>query len=164
MGHDAYLALGSNMGDRERNLLDAVLQISDMENTVLKAISGIYETKPVGYLEQEDFLNMALAIETELNPPELLDKLQEIEKLLKRTREIRWGPRTIDIDILLYGDLKINTPELIIPHPRIFERAFVLRPLKDIYMGADLCGMDIDELISKCEDRNDIRLYKKITL
>lgn len=161
MGHNVYLALGSNMGDRERNLSDAIEQISNMGKTILKAVSNIYETKPVGYLEQEDFLNMAVAIETELEPLVLLHKLQEIEKLLGRTREIHWGPRTIDIDILLYNDSKINAPRLVVPHPRMFERAFVLKPLKDIYPGTVIDGMEIDELISKCGDRNGIRLYMR---
>jgi len=160
MWNSVYLALGSNINDREKNLKDAVNMILQMPATSLKTVSNIYETEPVGYVEQDDFLNAALLIETGLKPVQLLEELQAIEKNLKRTREIRWGPRTIDIDILLYGNLDISLPQLEIPHPRMFERAFVLVPLRDIMPDGKVRGMIIDELLEKCGDRDGVKLYK----
>jgi len=160
MGNNVYLALGSNINDREKNLKDAVNMILQMPATSLMAVSGIYETEPVGYVEQDDFLNAVLLIETGLGPVQLLEELQKIEKNLKRTREIRWGPRTIDIDILLYDSMDISLPQLEIPHPRMFERAFVLVPLRDVIPDGKVRGMLIDELLEKCSDRDGVKLYK----
>ncbi|HHW47399.1 MAG TPA: 2-amino-4-hydroxy-6-hydroxymethyldihydropteridine diphosphokinase [Clostridiaceae bacterium] len=160
MADNVYLALGSNINDREKNLKDAVNMILRLPATGLKAVSNIYETEPVGYLEQDSFLNAVILIETALSPVQLLDEIQKIEKDLKRTREIRWGPRTIDIDILLYDNLDICLPQLEIPHPRMFERAFVLVPLKDVIPGGRVRGMLIDELLENCNDRDGVRLYK----
>lgn len=147
------------MGDRKKNLTDALEGISQIDGTYLGNVSNIYETNPVGYVEQGKFLNMVVEIQTDLLPLNLLKELQNIETLLKRTREIHWGPRTIDIDILLFEDVEINHPALVIPHPRTHERAFVLVPLKDVYPYKELNGMDIDELIDKCNDKDGIKLY-----
>lgn len=157
-----YIALGANLGDRAANLELAVEHISKLPGTRISAISKVYETDPVGYTEQGRFLNMVIEINTSIEPLILLRELLNIEKLLKRTRDIHWGPRTIDIDILLYGDREINLPDLIIPHPRMFERAFVLVPLRDVYPEREIKGRDIDELISKCDDKEGIRPFRQL--
>ncbi|MCE5037230.1 2-amino-4-hydroxy-6-hydroxymethyldihydropteridine diphosphokinase [Staphylococcus haemolyticus] len=128
----AYLGLGSNIGDREQQLQDAIKIIDSIEGISVTKISPIYETAPVGYTEQPNFLNLCLEIETELEPKELLKYCLETEQRLNRVRDIRWGPRTLDVDILLYGDKVIEEDDLEVPHPRMGERAFVLIPLNDI--------------------------------
>ncbi len=160
MIHSVYLALGTNLGDREWELKQAIEYINEIDRTSIKSISRIYETKPVGYMNQADFLNMVICIQTEIEPKKLLHELQEIENRMKRVREIHWGPRTIDIDILLYDTLEINDPELVIPHPRMLERAFVLVPLKDIYPYPELFEKNIDELIYNSGDRMGLKLYR----
>jgi 2-amino-4-hydroxy-6-hydroxymethyldihydropteridine diphosphokinase len=130
MANVTYLALGTNLGDRLANLRAAV-QALGPEVRVL-AQSGIYETKAWGVEEQPPFLNMAVKAETELRPAALLAHLKNLEKGLGRRTTFRWGPRVIDIDILLYDDLVMEMPGLAIPHPGLHERAFVLVPLADI--------------------------------
>ncbi|MGB9809816.1 MAG: 2-amino-4-hydroxy-6-hydroxymethyldihydropteridine diphosphokinase, partial [Caldanaerobacter sp.] len=120
-----------------------------------------YETKPVGYLEQDNFLNVAILIETDLTPYELLDVTTSIEAELKRERIIKWGPRTIDIDILLYDGLILHDEKLTIPHPRMWERAFVLIPLRDINPSLSKNGLSIDEAIESLIDKQGVWLYKK---
>ena len=126
----AYLGLGSNLGDREENLRKALSLLGDVGEII--ALSSVYETEPWGYAEQPSFLNMVCGFRTSLSPPELLALAQEVERKLGRVRTIRYGPRTMDVDILLYGDRIVDTPDLQIPHPRIPERAFVLAPLAEI--------------------------------
>ncbi len=128
--HTVYLALGSNMGDRRGNLAAALQQLREMME--ISAISSIYETEPVGYLEQARFLNMVCSGKTGLSAQELLRRVKEIEKSLGRQPTFRNGPRPIDIDILFYDDLRIAQDDLTIPHPRMAERAFVLVPLAEI--------------------------------
>ena len=128
-----YLGLGSNMGDREKNLKEAIKALDSHEHIFVEKVSSLYETDPVGYTDQDKFLNAAVFCKTLLTPNQLLDYLQKIEEDLKRVRTIRWGPRPIDLDILLYDDLQLNDePRLIIPHPRMTEREFVLLPLAEI--------------------------------
>lgn len=130
--HIVYIGIGSNMGDKEKNLRDAIELInSNISNKVTKE-SKFYVTKPVGYLEQDDFINCAIEIKTLFQPGELMDFLLDVENQLKRERVIRWGPRTIDLDILLYDDLICSNEHTIIPHPRMTERLFVIKPLCDI--------------------------------
>lgn len=130
--HIVYIGIGSNMGDKEKNLRDAIELInSNISNKVTKE-SKFYVTKPVGYLEQDDFINCAIEIKTLFQPGELMDFLLDVENQLKRERVIRWGPRTIDLDILLYDDLICSNEHTIIPHPRMAERLFVIKPLCDI--------------------------------
>jgi dihydroneopterin aldolase / 2-amino-4-hydroxy-6-hydroxymethyldihydropteridine diphosphokinase len=145
--HTAYIGLGSNIGDREANLKEAITAMDSCTTRVVK-ISELYSTKPVGYLEQEDFLNCALEIKTLLTPRELIRFLLQIEKELKRERIIKWGPRTIDLDVLLYDDSITSLEEIIIPHPRMHERLFVLKPLSDIapYVLHPLLNKRIKEL------------------
>ncbi|MED3662416.1 2-amino-4-hydroxy-6-hydroxymethyldihydropteridine diphosphokinase [Ureibacillus sp. FSL K6-8385] len=130
--NDVYLSLGTNLGDREKHLKEAIKLLQQQEGIVIQKVSPIYETAPVGYVNQPSFLNMALYAQTTLTPFELLEKCQSIEHDLGRVRTIRWGPRTIDLDILLYNNDNIESEKLIIPHPRMFERAFVLVPLMDV--------------------------------
>ncbi len=132
--HRVYLALGANMGDRQGNLLQALQLLR--ARTFVEEASTCYETKPVGYAEQPDFLNMTCLVTTELSPQELLTFLKQIERQMGRQTSFRNAPRPIDLDILFYDDLILESPELVIPHPRMSERAFVLVPLAEI--AADL--------------------------
>jgi 2-amino-4-hydroxy-6-hydroxymethyldihydropteridine diphosphokinase len=125
-----YLALGTNIGDRRGNLRAALAALPP-EVSIL-AESGIYETPAWGYEDQPTFLNMAVKGETNLEPLALLEHLKHLENELGRTPTFRWGPRLIDIDILFYDSLVLSSPQLVIPHPRLHERAFVLVPLADI--------------------------------
>jgi 2-amino-4-hydroxy-6-hydroxymethyldihydropteridine diphosphokinase len=127
-----YISLGTNMGDRENFLREAIEELGQHPSIQLQSVSSIYETDPVGFVDQPNFLNLVVKIFTNLSPQELLEVTQSIENQLGRKREVRWGPRTIDLDILLYNQENIETDQLRIPHPRIFERSFVLIPLKEI--------------------------------
>ena len=154
----SYLSLGSNMGNRKALVDEAVKQLGLCEGISVKAQSDYYETAPWGGVEQEPFLNIALVVETTLSPVELLDACQRIELLLHRERIIRWGPRTIDIDILTYGEEEVSDERLEIPHPRMFERAFVLVPLLDI-VDEDICyGHSIKEALAGITDQEIQRL------
>lgn len=130
--NSVYLSLGTNMGNREENLKTAVQLLNRNESISIEAVSSIYETAPIGFINQSSFFNIALFIQTNLNPMEMLDVCQSIENSLGRVRDIRWGPRIIDLDILLYNNENIETDRLTVPHPRMFERAFVLVPLLEI--------------------------------
>jgi 2-amino-4-hydroxy-6-hydroxymethyldihydropteridine diphosphokinase len=126
-----YLSLGSNIGDRRANLRSAIARLEAPDLRILR-ISPVYETEPVDYVNQEWFLNLAVEAETELPPMELLARAQEIEAAMGRVRAVPKGPRTIDIDILLYANEVVHNAELEIPHPRMSERRFVLAPLADL--------------------------------
>lgn len=128
----AYLALGSNLGDRRENLNRAVAAVAALPDTRVAAVSGIYETRPVGYAGQPDFYNAAVRLETGLSPRALLGACLGIEAAMGRVRELKNGPRLIDLDLLLYGKMRSGDPELSLPHPRMEERAFVLAPLAEI--------------------------------
>ncbi|OOM11296.1 2-amino-4-hydroxy-6-hydroxymethyldihydropteridine diphosphokinase [Clostridium saccharobutylicum] len=130
--HKAYIGLGSNIGDKEKNLNDAIHKISEQKNIIITKKSTFIVTEPWGYLDQEEFVNGVVEIETTLEPEELMDLLLKIELELKRERLIKWGPRTIDLDILMYDDLISNDEKIILPHPRMHEREFVLKPLNEI--------------------------------
>lgn len=128
----AYLGIGTNIGDREENLKSALISLNLLPMTKVTAVSKVYETEPVGFADQDDFLNIAVEIETDLTAQNILGACLGIEAGLGRIRNIKNGPRIIDIDLLLYEDEKYNTLSLILPHPRMFEREFVLKPLLDI--------------------------------
>ncbi|TQR06581.1 2-amino-4-hydroxy-6-hydroxymethyldihydropteridine diphosphokinase [Psychrobacillus soli] len=128
----AYISLGSNIGSRLLFLQQAVRSLQDVKGIKVCQVSSVYETDPVGYVDQAAFLNIVVGLETSLTPHELLKKCNEIEAILGRTREIHWGPRTVDLDILLYNEENVKTEKLIIPHPRMTERGFVLIPLVEI--------------------------------
>ncbi len=128
----AYIGLGSNIGDREYQLNRALELLKSAEKVEVTIVSSFYNTAPVGYEQQPDFLNAVVEIRTTLSADDLLELCSKIEKELKRERIIRWGPRTIDLDILLFGNSVINEKDLVIPHPRMHERKFVMEPLNEI--------------------------------
>ena len=130
--HKAYISLGSNIGDKEKNLNTALEEIKKISGTKIKKVSRFLITKPFGYTEQDDFLNAAAELETLLMPEELLKELLAVEEKLGRIREIKWGPRLIDLDILIFDDEVIDEENLTIPHPWMSERMFVLEPLAEI--------------------------------
>lgn len=138
-----YIALGSNINPRMDYLQQAINMLKEQEKITVMKYSDIYETEPVGYTEQGKFLNMVIEMKTTLDPAPLLKICQSIERRLGRKREIRWGPRTIDLDILLYNQLHIDMEGLSIPHPRIHERAFVLIPLSDINPELKLSHLNV---------------------
>ncbi|MEO8696056.1 MAG: 2-amino-4-hydroxy-6-hydroxymethyldihydropteridine diphosphokinase [Acidimicrobiales bacterium] len=127
----AFLGLGSNLGDRRRHLRDAVAAIPDVV-----AVSRVYETAPVGGPDQDAYLNVVIRLETDRSPRELLEVCREREAEARRVRTVRWGPRTLDVDVLWVDGQTVDEPDLVVPHPRMFERAFVLMPLRDV--AADL--------------------------
>ena len=130
---DAYIALGSNLGDPKLNVMSAAAEIDKLPASKVNALSPLYETSPVGVTDQPQFCNAVLQLKTRLSPFELLKCLQQIETgVFKRSRTLRWGPRTIDLDLLLYGCDVIDDEALLVPHPRMAERRFVLQPLCDI--------------------------------
>lgn len=144
----AYLSIGSNVGDKEANLNEAVRLLNEDGKIQVKKVSDFIITAPVGGVVQDDFLNGALCILTLYEPQELLEKITYIEKRLKREREIHWGPRTIDVDIILYEDLIMNTESLTIPHAEMTRREFVLKPLCQIAPDAvhPLIGKNVWQL------------------
>jgi len=127
-----YLGLGSNLGNRRKNIKKALDHLAKTRGIKIEKTSRIYETKAIGGPLQGKFLNAAIKIKTSLTPHLLLKTVKNIEKDLGRRRTVRWGPREIDLDILLYGNKIIKRKNLIIPHPRMFSREFVLRPLREI--------------------------------
>jgi 2-amino-4-hydroxy-6-hydroxymethyldihydropteridine diphosphokinase len=133
--HTAYIALGSNLGDRRAQIESAIDELKKLPGTSVVAISSLIETDPVGPPGQGQYLNAAAAVRTSRSPRQLLDDLLGIEKAHGRDRSreaARWGPRTLDLDLLLYGELVMDEPGLTLPHPRMHEREFVLRPLAQI--------------------------------
>ncbi len=154
-----FLSLGSNVGDRENNLNQALLMLGESVNIVNR--SSFYETEPVDYIFQDRFLNMVIEIQTSLQPAELLKFLQTIEKRMGREKTIRFGPRNIDIDILLYKDTVYNMEELTIPHPRMKERGFVLIPLHEIDPLLHIDGRSVEDLIMALDHREDVKWSSK---
>jgi 2-amino-4-hydroxy-6-hydroxymethyldihydropteridine diphosphokinase len=128
----AYLGLGSNLGDRLARLQEAVDGLAGAAGITVVAVSPVYETAPVGGPDQPDYLNAVVAIDTALSPRDLLSVAHRLEQEAARVRAERWGPRTLDVDVLLVGDERVAEPDLEIPHPRMGQRAFVLRPLADL--------------------------------
>jgi 2-amino-4-hydroxy-6-hydroxymethyldihydropteridine diphosphokinase len=143
----AYVGLGANLGDREQTIRAAVAELPDVV-----AVSPLRETDPVGVTDQPRFLNGVAALETELAPRELLDVLLAVERRLGRERRERWGPRTIDLDLLLYGDAVIDEDGLKIPHPRLHERRFVLEPLADLAPQLVVPGLGgVEDLLAELD-------------
>jgi 2-amino-4-hydroxy-6-hydroxymethyldihydropteridine diphosphokinase len=138
--HRTVLSLGSNLGDRLDNLQEAIDALFDAPGLDFVALSPVYETAPVGGPEQPDFLNVILMADTRLSPETLLERVLSIEDAMERVRAVRWGPRTLDIDIVRFGDIASDDPALTLPHPRAHERAFVLVPWSDIDPEASLPG------------------------
>jgi 2-amino-4-hydroxy-6-hydroxymethyldihydropteridine diphosphokinase len=148
----AYIALGSNLDDPARQLQQAVTAIGALQDSSITALSSVYRSAAVGPGEQPDYLNAVLALATGITPAQLLDKLLELEDRQGRVRTVRWGARTLDLDILLYDDRQVSTETLTIPHPAMKQRNFVLYPLAEI-AGKKLllpCGSDLGTLLQCC--------------
>ena len=128
----AYLGIGTNLGDRLAFLQGAVDGLAATPGIVVAGVSHVYETDPVGGPEQPDFLNAVVGVDTTLDPHELLAACQRLEQAAHRIRQEHWGPRTLDVDVLLFGQAQVDTPDLVVPHPRAAVRAFVLVPLADL--------------------------------
>jgi len=154
-----FLGLGSNLGDRSRHLDQALEHLGDHPEVTVRRVSPVYETAPVGPAGQGPYLNAAAEIETRLEPAPLLGILLEIERLLGRVRTERWGPRTIDLDLLLYGARQVDEPGLKVPHPRLTERRFVLVPLRDIAAEVVVPGLGrtVGELCAMLPDDGGVK-------
>ena len=159
----AYIGMGTNLGDREHYLKEAVKELASHPANQVVAASSIYETEPWGFIDQGKFLNMVVCLQTQLTAQDLLEYCMQVEKQLGRKREIRWGPRTIDLDILLYNQENIVTENLIIPHPRIMERAFVAIPLVEIDKDITLPNMNkpVREVMDDIPDKKGVRIWKR---
>ncbi len=130
--HEAFLGMGSNLGDRRENLLSALRMLEAMEGIRVLEVSSVYETAPWGVVDQPEFLNLVARVSTSRDPRGMLAACRDIEAKLGRVRGERWGPRVIDVDILLFDDLQLEEKDLIIPHPRMLEREFVMVPLLEL--------------------------------
>lgn len=156
----AYIGLGSNLVSPLLQVKRAVAELAQLPDSRLSAVSPIYCSRPMGPADQPDYINAVAAIDTRLAPLELLDQLQAIENRHHRKRgAVQWGPRTLDLDLLLYGEMKINEPRLTIPHPGIEERSFVLQPLSDIAATLILPGgKSVQQLCDALGDKDLERL------
>jgi 2-amino-4-hydroxy-6-hydroxymethyldihydropteridine diphosphokinase len=159
MENVAYLSLGSNMGNRYNHLTEAIQILKMYPEIQLVDYSSIYETDPVGYEDQDLFLNMVIKIKTKWSAEQLLEICLKTELELGRKREIRWGPRTVDLDILLYNQDNIKTEKLIIPHPRMLERAFVMTPLLEICQSGEIPGIKLP--IDQLPNNEGVRIWKR---
>ena len=150
-GKSVYVGLGSNLGDREYAIRAALERLGETEGVRVVKVSSVRETDPVGFLEQPAFLNAAAELETTLSPQDLLRTLLVVERELGRTREgPRFGPRTIDLDLLVYGDVVVDEPGLTVPHPRLHERRFALEPLAELAPGLVVPGRGwVDVLLAE---------------
>ncbi|MEO1474838.1 MAG: 2-amino-4-hydroxy-6-hydroxymethyldihydropteridine diphosphokinase [Pseudomonadota bacterium] len=142
---EAGLSLGSNLGNSRDHLAEAVRQLAETDLIRVQAISDVFRTPPWGVTDQPDFLNICALVETSLVPLDLLHTCQSIETALGRERLMRWGPRTLDIDILWYGELECQTPDLVLPHPRMLQRGFVMVPLATLVPERVLEGITIGD-------------------
>lgn len=154
----AWIALGSNLGDSGAILAQALADIAQLPNSRLLASSARYRTAPIGGPDQPDFLNAVCLIETQLSPTELLHALQQLEQQAGRVRHERWGPRTLDLDIIAIDELQLNDPELTLPHPRAHQRAFVLQPLAELSPQLILAGHSVHSWLDSVADQAIERL------
>ena len=163
MKNISYLSIGSNLGDRLDTFQRAFQLLTENLQVELIACSSLYETDPVGYTDQDCFLNAVFKVKTDLKPEDLLQTCNDIEQELGRKREVRWGPRTLDLDILLYNHENIETEILSIPHPRLHERAFVIVPLMEVDPDIRLPKMNtsLSDLLEKIPDKEGVRLWKQ---
>lgn len=158
MTSKAYLGIGGNIGDKKANIDQALDLLRTYDKIEVTKVSSYYETEPVGYTDQDWFMNVVAEIETELSPKELLEACQSIENELKRVRLIRWGPRTIDIDILLYENYSSHEELLTVPHPRMTERAFVMIPLYELNKELIIDGKSISEIVASLKGEEIVKL------
>jgi 2-amino-4-hydroxy-6-hydroxymethyldihydropteridine diphosphokinase len=148
----AFVGIGSNLGDRETHLRSAIDLLAAEEGIEVVAVSRLRETEPVGPVEQGSFLNGAVQVSTDLTPRQLLERLLDVEQRLGRVRDVRFGPRTIDLDLLVYGDETAREPGLTLPHPRLHERRFALEPLAELAPGLVVPGRGpVSALLAKLE-------------
>ncbi len=168
---DVYIGFGSNIGNRLQYIIVALKQLQQQPQFTFKTVSSIYETEPVGYTNQEDFLNGVVCFHTDVSANTVLNHCQTIEESLGRTRDIRWGPRVIDLDILLYGLESIQTDQLTVPHAQLTNRRFVLAPLREIAQHIEVPGIGktVEQLYNECDDNSQVqcvyhseRLAKKL--
>ncbi|MGI6467609.1 MAG: 2-amino-4-hydroxy-6-hydroxymethyldihydropteridine diphosphokinase [Syntrophomonadaceae bacterium] len=159
---EAYIGLGSNVGDRVKNVERGVAEIAALPDTRVTAVSSLYLTPPWGKLDQDEFVNRVIAVDTGLRPLALLEHLKQIEIKMGRREGEKWGPRVIDLDILWYGGQQINLPQLQIPHPYLRERLFVLIPLEEV--NSDLIlpedGMTVKEVLARVLEREQSEIKK----
>ena len=160
---EALLGLGGNVGDVRATLDRAVTLLADNKAVILRARSSDYATPPWGVTDQPPFINLAILVETTLAPRALLQRALEVERALgrDRAREARWGPRRIDIDLIAYDDLVLDEPDLTLPHPRLFERAFVLVPLAEIAPDRTIAGRKIKDALADIDAAGIERLPRK---
>ena len=160
----AYLGLGSNLGDRAGAIRTACMELGAHPEITVERLSSLYETPPVGMTDQPDFINAAIEIDTTLSARALLTACLAVEAQMGRVRNARWGPRVIDIDILVYGSEVIDEPDLKAPHPRLAERAFALAPLAEMEPALRPPGFqgDVTELLAQSNDRAAIRRIGKL--
>jgi 2-amino-4-hydroxy-6-hydroxymethyldihydropteridine diphosphokinase len=156
-----YLSLGSNLGDRLQYLKKAIRKIKESDKISIKKISSVYETEPVVCENQPQFLNLVLEAQTSLAPLPLLERLLSIEKEMGRKREEKWGPRNVDVDILLYADQIVKSDRLAIPHPRMHQRKFVLVPLAQIAPQTlhPLLKKNVKEILESCDDDSAVNIF-----
>jgi 2-amino-4-hydroxy-6-hydroxymethyldihydropteridine diphosphokinase len=150
-GFNCIIALGSNLGDKAANIAAAIARLTAADDVTLVERSRDYATEPWGKTDQDWFVNAAVAVRTALDPHALLQRCQQIEREMGRVHREKWGPRIIDLDLLIYGDEAINTPDLVLPHPYIGERAFVLAPLMDIAPELQIGGRTVRELYERID-------------
>lgn len=157
---DAFIGLGSNLAEPSVQLAQAVIRLAALPDTELVAQSPFYRSRPVGPQDQPDFVNGAVWLRTTLSPLALLDHMQEIEQAHGRVRVQHWGPRTLDLDLLVYGDETLSEPQLTVPHPELPNRDFVLQPLLDLDPALTLPdGTSIADLRSRCPDNQLQKLH-----
>lgn len=165
MKHTVYLGLGSNVGNRLEYLAAAIRSIPDIALTVVDEVSNVYETEPVGTVQQKEFLNIAVSVRTDLDADQFYEKIKWLERQIGRTESTRWGPREIDIDILLYDAAIISSETLEIPHVELEKRRFVLEPLSEIAPNVmhPTAQKTIEEILRTTNDRHTVSLSKEYT-
>lgn len=158
--YECYLSVGSNLGDRAEYIRQAIEYVGASDKIQLKSVSSLYETPPWGNINQPSFLNGAFSLVSTISPQELLGLCQSVEQSLGRVRHEHWGPRTIDIDLLYIDGMRLNTPELVLPHPYMLERAFVLVPLVEIAPDLLIDGLSVKQHLNKLSDGDTVVLWR----
>ncbi|ANZ60545.1 2-amino-4-hydroxy-6-hydroxymethyldihydropteridine pyrophosphokinase [Secundilactobacillus paracollinoides] len=164
MTEQVYLSIGSNMGDQLANLNAAVQRLAGQPDITVTAVSSVYETEPWGKRDQANFYNIAVALTTRLDPDSLLTVLHDIEQSLHRQRLVHWGPRTVDLDIIYWGDRDIHTVDLTVPHPHAAERNFVLLPIQEIAGDDTATAQRVAQALAQKTDESWIRKLEGVTI